>query len=42
MSEILFGIGVGFIFGIGALVGLGILIGIGYIIEWYEGRTLQI
>ena len=42
MSEILFGIGVGLIFGIGALVGLGILIGIGYIIEWYEGRTLQI
>ena len=38
MNEILFGIGVGFIFGIGALGCWGILIGIGYVLEWFERK----
>ena len=39
MSDLLFGIGVGFIFGIGALVCFGILIGIGEILDWYQRRS---
>ena len=39
MSEILYGIGIGFIFGIGALLCLGILIGIGELLEWFERKT---
>ena len=39
MNDILYGIGVGFVFAFGGLLCLGALIGIGEIIEWFQRRN---
>ena len=38
MNDLLFGLGVGFIFALGGLMCFGILIGIGEILEWLQRR----